>query len=273
MQMTDKVQRAEITLKPAVYRIPGMDRVSVHRDVVYQTSESAALTMDVYYPPDLRVGSMLPAVIFVVGYSDVAAEAKVGCKFKEMESLISWSRLAAATGLIAITYANCEPARDLHALLQYLGQHAPELGIDGGRIGLWASSGNSPLALSALMGEAREGVKCAALLYPFLLDLDGGTVVGAASATYKFVNPCVGKSIDDLPPEVPLLIARAGREEFPHLNETIDRFVIRALERNLPLTLVNQASGPHAFDLFQDSDASRSAIRQVLEFVCCHLQA
>jgi hypothetical protein len=269
--MTDKAQRAEITLKPAVYQIPGMDRVSVCRDVIYQTSESGVRTMDIYHPPDLGAEFMLPAVIFVVGYSDVAAEAKVGCKFKEMESLISWSRLVAASGLIGITYTNRQPTQDLHTLLQHLRLHARSLGVDAGRIALWASSGNSPLALSMLMAEGREFVKCAAFLYPFFLDFDEGTVVSAASQTYKFVNPCAGKSVDDLPLDVALLIARAGREEFPHLNETIDGFAVRALKRNLPLTLVNQASGPHAFDLFHDSDASRSAVRQILEFLRCHL--
>jgi hypothetical protein len=277
MHMTDKVQRAEITLKSAVYKIPGMDSVLVRRDIAYpiadEATNSGALIMDLYYPPDYEAGSMLPAVVFVVGYSDLGAEAKVGCKFKEMESLISWSKLVAARGLIGVTYANREPARDLHSLLRHLRQAAPALGIDAGRIGLWASSGNSPLALSVLMGEGREFVKCEAFLYPFLLDLVGTTVVSSASETFKFVNPCAGKSVDDLPLDVPLLIVRAGREEFPRLNETIDRFAGKALLRNLPLTLVNHATGPHAFDLLQDSDASRSAIRQVLEFLCCHLQA
>ena len=64
---------------------------------------------------------------------------------------------------------------------------------------------------------------------------------------------------------------RAGRDEFPHLNETIDRFVIKALARNLPVTLVNHAEAPHAFDLLQDSETSREVIRQILAFLRFHL--
>jgi acetyl esterase/lipase len=114
-------------------------------------------------------------------------------------------------------------------------------------------------------------VKCAAFFYPFLLDLDGTTVVADASRAYRFVNSCAGKSIDDLSASIPLLIARAGQDEFPQLNETIDRFVTRALLRNLPVTLLNHAGGPHAFDLLQESEATRATIRQVLEFLGSYL--
>src|SRR5437773_7130935 len=64
------------------------------------------------------------------------------------------------------------------------------------------------------------------------------------------------KSVDDLPDDVPLFIARAGRDEMPGLNETLDRFAAKALDRNLPITMVNHANGPHAFDLVDDSDMS-----------------
>jgi hypothetical protein len=51
------------------------------------------------------------------------------------------------------------------------------------------------------------------------------------------------------------------------LNETLDRFVAAALTGNLPMTLVNHPSGPHAFDLFHDSDESREIVRQTLAFL------
>ena len=60
---------------------------------------------------------------------------------------------------------------------------------------------------------------------------------------------------------------RAGQDQFAHLNDSIDRFVAGALARNLPITLVNHATGPHAFDLMQDSETSREIIRQVLDFL------
>ena len=52
----------------------------------------------------------------------------------------------------------------------------------------------------------------------------------------------------DLPPDVPLFIARGGCDEVPQVNETLDRFITHALAANLPLTVANHATGPHAFD-------------------------
>ena len=70
--------------------------------------------MDMYYPPDSKSGARIPAVVVVAGFPDVGYEAKVGCKFKEMGSSISWGQLMAASGLVAITYTNREPATDIH---------------------------------------------------------------------------------------------------------------------------------------------------------------
>jgi dienelactone hydrolase len=267
-----EVQRAEITLKPVVYRMEGTRAVNVRSDIVYQTS-GGDLTLDVYYPSDFHSGDRRPAVILVVGYSDVGAQAKVGCKFKEMESLISWSRLIAACGLIAITYNNREPVEDFAAVLRYVRENAEALGVNATRLGLWASSGNSPLALSALMRNSAKPIQCAVFFYPFLLDLDSSALVANASKTFKFVNPCAGKSVDDLSSAVPLFLARAGRDEFAGLNGAIDRFVCEALERNLPLTVVNHPTGPHAFDLLQDSAFSRSVVQQALKFLQSHLDS
>jgi hypothetical protein len=267
-----EVQRAEITLKPVVYRIDGMEAAAIRKNVVYHTN-GGDLTLDAYYPSDFHSADRRPAVILVVGYSDAGAQAKVGRKFKEMESLISWSRLIAACGLIAITYTNREPAEDLAAVLRYVRENAEALGVDGTRLGLWASSGNSPLALSALMQDSAKPIQCAAFFYPFLLDLDASALVANASKTFKFVNPCAGKTVDDLPFGVPLFLAKAGRDEFAGLNGAIDRFVCEALERNLPLTVVNHPTGPHAFDLLQDSAFSRSVVQQALKFLQSHLDS
>ncbi|HEV2802898.1 MAG TPA: alpha/beta hydrolase [Pyrinomonadaceae bacterium] len=262
-----------ISKKTVVYRIEGMDDVRVRRDVAYETSGAETLTLDVYYPPGAFEGARVPAVVFVAGFPDAGYEVKLGCKFKEMAATVSWARLTAATGLAAITYTNREPANGLDALLRYVREHAAQLGIDERRIGLWAGSGNVPLALSALMREGSGRVKCAVLCYGFMLDLDGAMQVAEASKMWGFVNPCAEKSIADLPPDVPLFIARAGRDQIPHLNETLDRFVTQALKRNLPLTFVNHAAAPHAFDLSEDSETSREMIRQILAFMRFHLAA
>jgi len=261
----------DITRKTAVYEIPGMEAVSLRRDIVYRTTAAGALTLDFYSPPNPT--EPLPAVVFVLGYSDVGAEARLGCKFKEMGSYISWARLTAASGVAAITYTNREPIPYLDALLGFLGDNAASLGIDAGRIGIWAASGNVPLALSLLMETEKPHPQCAVLCYGLMLDLDGATGVAESAKIWGFANPCAGKSVSDLASHVPIFIARAGQDQTPHLNQALDAFIPKALERNLPITLANHPTGPHAFDLLDDSHASRTIIRQILEFMRSQLTA
>ena len=244
-----------------------MERATIRKDVVYRTTDAGPLTMDLYYPADFKIGARLPAVVFVAGYSDVGYEKTLGCKFKEMAMSVSWGQLAAASGLVAIAYTNREPAADLDALLQHVRQNAATLGIDENRIGVWACSGNVPLALWAVMEAGRDFLKCAVLLYGYMIDLDGATGVAEAAQMFRFTNPNAGTSIDDLPQNVALFIVRAGQEQFAHLNDSIDRFLAQAVTRNLPITFVNHATGPHAFDLLQDSETSREIIRQILSFL------
>jgi hypothetical protein len=272
-QETQAPQPSDIVKKTAVYRIPGMDAVTVRRDVIYKESGTGELTLDIYSPPDLESGTRTPAVILVTGYPDAGFETMLGCRFKDMGSSVSWARLIAASGMTAITYTNREPAADLDSLLRHVRENAESLGIDETRLGAWASSGNAALALSLLLRNADQPLRCAALLYGCMLDLDGMTGIAEASRQFGFANPCAGKTLDDFATDVPLFLARAGRDQLPHLNDSIDRFVAGALARNLPVTLVNHPEAPHAFDLFLDNEMSREIIRQVLAFLRFHLGA
>ena len=271
--MSQETQRDDITKRRVVYQLPGVDAVTIRRDVEYRATDAGVLTMDIYYPPDSKTGVRIPAIVFVSGFSDVGFQKMLGCKLKEMESYISWGQLAAASGLAAITYTNREPAADVQALLQYIRKNAASLGIDENRIGVWACSGNVPMALSLLMQEDRDYLKCAVLCYGLMLDLEGSSSVAELAKTFGFVNPCAGKSVNDLPQDIPLFIVRAGQDEIPHLNETIDRFLVKALTCNLPITFANHPAAPHSFDLLHDSETSREIIRQILAFLRFHLLA
>jgi hypothetical protein len=271
--MSEEIRPDEIAKKTVVYEMPGTDRVTISRDIPYRTTDAGDLTMDIYYPPDSKSGVRTPAIVFVTGYPDSGMEKMLGCKFKEMGAYTSWARLTAASGMAAITYTNREPAADILAVLQYVRQNADGLGIDENRIGLWACSGNVPNALSALIEEGGDYLKCAVLCYGMMLDLDESTSVMDAARQWGFVNPSAGKSVADLPKDVPLFIARAGRDQMPHLNETIDRFMIKALSCNLPITFVNHPSAPHAFDLFDPSETTREIIRRILAFMQFHLSS
>ena len=260
-----------IARKRVLYTLPGMDDVTIRRQVEYRRTGDSALTADFYYPPGSGSGAPLPAVVFVVGFPDPGARRVIGCTANEMGSYISWAQLVAASGLVAVTYVNQEPA-DVHAVFDYVRLNAAALGVDAGRIGVWSCSGSGPMGLSVLMQDGPQAPRCGVLLYPYTLDLDepGGTA--AAAKQWGFTDACAGKTLDDFPRDRPLFIARAGQDQMPALTETLDRFAGVALARNLPITIVNHAGGPHAFDLFDDSDTTRNVVEQILAFLCFQLR-
>src|SRR5262249_19227656 len=147
--------------KRVVFQLPGMEAVTVRREIEYRATDAGALTLDLYFPSEQGEAG-IPAVIFIVGYPDPGVEKILGCKTNEMESYISWAQLVAASGLAAITYTTGrDPATDLHALLDYVRQNAAGLGIDQNRISLWACSGHVPTALSLLLEGAQKYLQCA----------------------------------------------------------------------------------------------------------------
>jgi len=260
-----------ISKKRVEYDMPGTDRVTVRSDVEFSGADGDRLTMDLYYPPDVAPGARTPAVVIVAGYPDPGVKRFIGCLAKEMGSTVSWSRLIAASGMVAIAYTNRQPAADFAALGEHIGRNGAALGVDETRIGLLAASGNAPLAMSALLRTAPRRPSCAAILYGCLIDLDGATGTADMARAYGFANPCAGQSVEDLADDVPLLLVRAGRDEMPRLNETQDRFIGHALGANLPLTAVNVPDAPHAFDLVQDGESTRRTVGQILAFLRIHV--
>ena len=270
--MSQDIQAGHVSKKRVVYAMPGMEAMTVRRDQKYRATDADTLAMDLYYPTNFA-GTRTPAVMFVTGFPDAGVRRMLGCAPKEMGSYISWAQLVAASGMVAITYANEDPVTDVHAVLRYVRQNAAVLNVDENRMAVWACSGNVPNALSVLTEDARAYLKCAALCYGYTLDLDGFARVADAARQFGFVNPCAGKSVEDLPRDIPLFIARAGHDQMPGLNEALDRFLATALTCNLPVTFANHSDAPHAFDLFHDSEISREIIRQTLGFLRFHLTA
>ncbi len=250
-------------------QLGGMDDVTVRRDVAY--GSHGRLLMDVYYPPDHTGDGRWPAVIIVAGYPGTIEPRPTTLTYKEIGWTVSMCRLIAMSGLVAIAYTNRDPASDLRTLFGHVHDDAGSLRIDPARIGVVAVSGNAPTALSAVMQDAPRTPACAVFGYGCLLDLDGATDVADASRQFGFANPVAGRTVADLRRDVPLLITRAGHDQFPAMNASIDRFIRQGLIENLPITLVNHAEGPHAFDLFDDSRTSRELVRQTLRFLRQHL--
>ena len=86
-------------------------------------------------------------------------------------------------------------------------------------------SGNVPTALTTIMQDASRTPACAVFGCGCFLDLDGATDVADAARQSGFANPGVGRTVADLRRDVPLLITRAGRDQFPAMNASLDRFI------------------------------------------------
>ncbi len=220
---------SDLMTKTVVLELPGMADVPVERGE----------HLDIYRPPvdDWR----RPAVVFARGWPDPAG------RFTQLPPFTSWARLVAAAGLVGVLYRG-----ELEAAVRELARHPA---VDPERIALFGCSGHGPTALAQL---ARGGISRAALLYAYTLGADD------AAAKFGFAAPPT--TIDELPP-VPMLVVRAGADEMPGLNAALDRFVALALARDLPVTVINHRGAPHAFDLADDSAATRDVLRAVIAFL------
>ncbi len=257
------------TEQSVVLTHPDMSSVTVRR-IPFADAGGVALNLDVYQPPTGSSGAN-GAVLIVGGYPDPGFRRVMGCAFREMGSCVSWARLLACHGMLAITYDNVDPLPDAQGVLEYLSTNADSLDLDPARVGLWSCSGNAATALALLCGPS-VALRCAALLYGYLMDLPGHSEVADTARQFGFTAAMTGRTVADLA-AVPTLLVRAGKDAMPGLNDSGDRFVGAALQHNLPITVTNYPEGDHAFDLSDSSATSMSCVRQVVSYLRDHLAA
>lgn len=267
-----QVPPSDIFTRRVCLQWEGMDAVTVRRDVAYSPPDGR-LGMDVYYPPDETDDGRWPTVIIVAGYPGTMEPRPTTLAYKEIGWTVSMCQLIALSGMVAIAYTNRDPVADVQVLFEHIHACDGSLRIDPARVGVIAVSGNVPTALTTIMLDANRTPACAVFGYGCLLDLNGATDVADAARQFGFANPGAGRTLADLRRDVPLLITRAGRDQFPAVNASIDSFIRQGLVENLPITLINHAEGPHAFDLFDNSRTSRDILRQTLRFLQQHLTA
>lgn len=211
-----------------MYPAPSQDAIDVQMNVPY----SEGLEMDVYRPR--AAGGPAPVLVFF----NLATGAQRSSVFYK-----SWAQVAAAQGIVAIlpdlTAEN--EARQLDALLQHLSAHGARLGINPDAIAVFAGSGNVSRSLPLLQDQKRAMVRAAVLYY--------GT-----------------STVSSFRSDLPMLLVRAGLDR-PPLNSAIDELVKRALNTNAPLSVLNYPSGHHAFEIIDDSPATRRVIDDTIAFV------
>ena len=205
----------------------------------------------------------LPEVIIVIGYKNGVFDTKL----KDWQFYISWGKLIAASGIIAISYETTHPAIDVIDLINNIRQNASALKIDENRIGIWSCSANALTASSVIFGERKDYLRCAVLYYGLLLTPDQKFRDSIIALT-KQVNFSIGgiDQIKYLHNDLPLYVVRAGKD-MEIFKNVEDYFIATALSKDIPLTLVNYTDGQHGFDMYDDNDRSRSIIKTTLDFL------
>jgi hypothetical protein len=121
--------------------------------------------------------------------------------------------------------------------------------------------------LSLAMREKPEYVRCLVAFYSFLdVRQSKAHQENETPETLRKFSPItyLDENAAKLPP---LFIARAGRDEIPTMNDSIDRFIREALSKNANVEVMNHPAGVHGFDNQTDDERSREIIGRALEFM------
>jgi hypothetical protein len=205
--------------------------ITVAMDVEYARVGTTRLAMDVY-KPNAASGARTPALIFF----NRATGADRSGRF-----YAAWARAAASRGIVGILpdLRQGSEAADFALLVAYLSAHAAEHGIAG--LAVYAGSGNVSNAFPAVEDPKQTAIGAAVMYY------------GSAP-------------IREFRLDLPVLYVRAGLDR-PPVNESIASLTALAVSQNAPVTLLNYAGGHHAFEIVDDTDATRQVIDQTLDFV------
>jgi predicted ester cyclase len=262
---------------PLVYEVPGMESAEVRRDITYKTADGTDLKMDVYIPPGLKADARLPVVFFIHGGF---IPKTITFLPREWGVFQSYGKLAAASGFVGVTFnhrywgwGRVDMERtfgDVTDAVRFVRSHAGDYHVDADRAAFWAFSGGGPHLIIPLK-EKLGFVRCLVSFYGVLdlvpavksRSLDPDKEETAEFSPFAYL----GRKDVGLPP---IFIGRAGLDA-AWINETIDRFVARALSLNATVEVMNHPAGRHGFDILDGNDRSREIIARALEFIKTHI--
>ena len=220
--------------------------------------------MDVYRP---RRGRGPHAAVLLGGPPAFRAGRTSGQK-------VGWAQLIAANGMAAVAFdirsdgfqaRPQEPSTDVKAAIEYVRLHALELGIDSERIcTLGFSIGTAPWHLWATMRNPQPFLRCNVVYYgPLDFAGDEWSIEKANVAEFSAIT-YLRQHKRGIPP---MLVVKAGRDRFPAINTSIDRFVGEANTLGAPVQLVVHARGVHGFDVEQRNARGVAIIKASLTFL------
>jgi acetyl esterase/lipase len=271
--LPDEVREmARKVMMPVVYKVPGMEKVRVIENLKYTNTADPNILKDIYVPPDLVKAEKRLAMIFIHG------GAKPEWTAKDWGVYTSWGRLVAASGLVGVTFTHRleypttsleNAAQDVGTAINYVRRNADKYSVNKDRICLIAYSAGGPMLSLAMRGDLPY-VRCVIGFHAFMDVRQSDYSKTEKPETLNDFSPIVYLQKD--PSKIPpIFIARAGRDQVPTMDDSIDRFVKDALVRNIALTLANHPQGVHSFDNQNDDDRSPEIIRSAIAFMQSHL--
>ncbi|MFX1252558.1 MAG: alpha/beta hydrolase [Promethearchaeota archaeon] len=276
--------------KPVVLRLPDMDKIQVHRDLLYKETDEIDLKFDVYEPRDLESGERRGVVIFVHG--GVPIDWLKDFDSRSWGQYQGWGRLVATSGLIGVTFTRRPEfseergsarfnaaVNDIDDLIIYIRKHANELSINKNLLGIWACSAGVPTGFRAGILHSSEYIKCMVALYG-LLDLRQRPDSISVATHPSWIRNAPEKDLKEFSPlyhmekfpskVAPLLVIKAGRDH-ETINCNLNHFVKEASRINLDIEFINYPDGQHAFDILDDTDRSQQIMQRTLSFMKEHL--
>jgi hypothetical protein len=249
-------------------KLPGMEDAIVKKDITYLNNSVLNRKMDIYYPPKFDFKRNIPAIIFISGCPDTSMVKLAGNEFRKWSTYTSWCKLVAASGMAAIVYETGDPKDDLIALTEYINSNLDKLSINKNSIGAFVCSGHTPNAVSYILNSPSNIFNCAVLYYGFFLtqDFEYLSTIEGLLIDKGFQKPPILTDPINWNKNVSILIIRAGMDNVPYLNQSMQNFFNNAIKQNLPITLINYPQGVHGFDVYTDNETTRLIISNTLEF-------
>jgi acetyl esterase/lipase len=264
----------EIVNKPVVITVPGMEAVTVTENQKYTEVAEERLRMDVYRPPGMAAGEKRPAVLLLHGGVGPSLSPREWGLYK------SWGRALAASGLVAVVITHRlgfpktqveEGAADVRSALATMDREADRFGIDKNRLCIAAYSAGGPLLAVPILDE-RPQVRCLVSYYN-LLDIHATQPHKASEKPETLDNYSLATLVAKYPRRFPpMMVIRAGKDEIPGLNDSIDLFMAAAVKANVEIDFVNHAEAPHGFDNKAPTPRSVDVVAGSVAFMKRHLQ-
>ncbi len=249
---------AELSKLGVVIDIPGMQQISVKRNVAFKRD----LEMDLYYPFGLDAKDRVPAVILVSGQAGEPLMRNLrGVAFNTTlaRALAARANRVAVVCDVRSTKEDTElagVAADMDDLIAFLRLHADELQIDADSLAVWVRSAGWSYGLHAALRNSPPYIK-AVVAYSARL----------SSELPEFSPIELLKKSPHFPP---FLLVTAGHDDF-YVPAEVESFLAAAKAKGAEVTHIHVADGEHGFEIFNDYEESRDALLRTFIFLHDHL--